>query len=80
MAKYLKHPGLEKLFPRINFYLFRNTSTLLIMQDLVKVTIVHPKFIQYTNILLSVGWQSHLTLGHDILIDEALLLWKGRLS
>ena len=43
------------LFPRINSYLLRSTSTLLIYQNLVKAIIVHPKFVQYTNISLSVG-------------------------
>ena len=41
MTKYLKHPASEKLFPRINSYLLRRTSTLLIYQNLVKAIIVH---------------------------------------
>ena len=35
-------PGFRKLFPSVNSYLLRNTSTLSIYQNLVKVTIVHP--------------------------------------
>ena len=53
--KYLKQPAAEKLFPRIKSYLLGNTSTLSIYQNLVKAIIVHPKFIQYTNVLLSAG-------------------------
>ena len=48
MTKHLKHPASEKLFPKINSYLLRNTYILLIYQKLVKVTIDHPKFIQYS--------------------------------
>ena len=40
---------------RDNSYLLRNISTLIIYQNLVKGIIVHPKFIQYINILLSAG-------------------------
>ena len=42
MTKYLKHLASEKLFPSVNSYLLRNTSTLSIYQNLVKVTIIHP--------------------------------------
>ena len=44
--KIFERPGfIEKLFPRINWDLLKNTSTLTIYQNLVKVIIVHPKFI-----------------------------------
>ena len=56
MTKYLKHSASEKLFTRINSHILRNTSTLLIYQDLVKVIIVHPKIHPiHVNILLSTG-------------------------
>ena len=78
MTKYLKHLASGKLFPRINSYLLRNTSTLYISElgeshnRSSKIRPIHKYIVE--------RWQSLLTLGCDVSIDEALVLWKGRLS
>ena len=78
MTKYLKHPASGKLFPRIDSYLLRNTSTLLIYQNLVKV--YRSSKIRQIHKYIIERWRSHLTLSRDVSIDEALLRWNGRLS
>ena len=79
MTKYWKHLASEELFPRINLYLLRNTSALSIYQNYNRYQ-NHSSKIHPIHKYIVECWQSLLTLGRDVLIDEALFLWKGRLS
>ena len=71
-----KHPASEKLFPRINSYLLKYIHFVDISElgesynCSSKIHPIHKYIVE--------RWQSLLILGRDVLIDVALLLWKGR--